>query len=121
MIQVTPQMRVLVALEAADFRKGIDGLAQVCREVLREEPMSGVVFAFRNRAATAVKLLVYDGQGFWLCQKRLSSGRFRWWPKSGLGGRSQGLESHELSVLLAGGDPGQAQGAPTWRRVRASA
>lgn len=121
MIQVTPQMRVLVALEAADFRKGIDGLAQVCREVLQEEPMSGVVFAFRNRAATAIKLLVYDGQGFWLAQKRLSSGKFRWWPRSDSGGRSQGLESHELSVLLAGGDPSRARGVPTWRRVRVSA
>ena len=118
MIQVTPQMRVLVAVEAADFRKGIDGLARVCRDVLQEEPMSGALFAFRNRAGTAVKLLVYDGQGFWLCHKRLSSGRFRWWPQSRSGGHSAGLESHELSVLLAGGDPGKACGAPPWRRVQ---
>ena len=69
MIQVGPQMRVLVAIEPADFRKQIDGLARLAREVLDEDPFSGSIFVFRNRRATAVKILVYDGQGFWLCQK----------------------------------------------------
>ena len=77
MIQITPQMRVLVAVEAADFRRGIDGLARQCREVLRQDPFSGTVFVFRNRRASSVKLLIYDGQGFWLCHKRLSEGHFR--------------------------------------------
>ena len=74
MIQLTPQMRILVAIEPADFRKGIDGLARVCKEVLKQDPFSGWVFVFRNRPATALKALVYDGQGFWLFHKRLSSG-----------------------------------------------
>jgi len=82
MIQITPQMRMLVAVEPADFRKGIDGLARLCQERLQQDPFSGCVFVFRNRRATAVKVLVYDGQGFWLCHKRLSSGRFEWWPTS---------------------------------------
>jgi transposase len=73
MIQVTPHMRVLVAVEPADFRCGIDGLARVCREVLRRDPFSGWVFVFRNRRNKAIKILVYDGQGFWLCQNQLSS------------------------------------------------
>jgi IS66 Orf2 like protein len=73
MIQVTPQMRVLVAVEAADFRRGIDGLAQLCRASLQADPFSGTVFAFRNRRGTAIKLLVYDGQGFWLCHNQPSS------------------------------------------------
>ena len=77
MIQVTPQMRVLVAVKPVDFRRGIDGLATLCRAVLHEEPMSGVVFVFRSRSRKAIKLLVYDGQGFWLCQKRLSCARRR--------------------------------------------
>jgi len=71
MIQITPQMRVVVAVEPADFRKGIDGLARLCKEVLHHDPFRGWVFVFRNRKATALKILVYDGQGFWLCYKKL--------------------------------------------------
>ncbi len=81
MIQITPQMRILVAVEPSDFRRGIDGLARVCKEVLQRDPFSGCMFVFRNRPATALKILVYDGQGFWLCHKRLSKGKFAWWPR----------------------------------------
>ena len=66
MLALSPSQRILVAVQPVDFRKGIDGLAAVCRQVLREQPRSGAVFVFRNPAATALKLLVYDGQGFWL-------------------------------------------------------
>lgn len=116
MIQLTPHMRILVAVQAVDFRKGIDGLARLAKEELRTDPFSGGMFVYRNRRASAVKILIYDGQGFWLCQKRLSKGKFRWWP-----GRpnavGHALESHELAVLLQGGDPSAAKGAPQWRRV----
>ncbi len=120
MIQVTPQMRILVALEPADFRKGIDGLARLCTEQLKRDPFCGWVFVFRNRRATAVKVLVYDGQGFWLCHKRLSSGRFRWWPACRTGTGTT-LETHELQVLLSAGNPERTQAAPAWRSVRAEA
>jgi transposase len=113
MIQVTPQMRVLVAVEPADFRCGIDGLVRVCRARLLGDPFSGALFVFRNRASTSVKLLVYDGQGFWLCHKRLSSGRFGYWPTSG----ECRLKAHELMVLLQAGDPRGAKTAPEWRPV----
>jgi transposase len=76
MIQIAPQMRLLVAVEPADFRRGIDGLAQVCREVLHADPFAGSVFVFRNRGATAIKILAYDGQGFWLCQNACRRGSF---------------------------------------------
>ena len=69
MLQITPQMRIFVAVEAVDFRNGIDGLMRLCKEVLRQDPFRGGVFVFRNRRATALKVLVYDGQGFWLCHK----------------------------------------------------
>lgn len=69
MIQLTPHMRILVAVEPTDFRKGIDGLARICREQLQSDPFAGAVFVFRNRRATMLRLLSYDGQGFWLCQK----------------------------------------------------
>lgn len=119
MIQITPQMRVLVAVEPADFRRGIDGLARMCREALQEDPFSGAVIVFRNRRRTAVKLLVYDGQGFWLCYKRLSKGRFRWWP-SHPDEAVTSLQAHELQVLLCGGDPYSTQAVPIWRRLAAT-
>ena len=77
--QFTPPSRIFVAPKPVDVRTGIDGLAAVCRHVLGAQPLSGAVFVFRNRAATAIKLLLYDGQGFWLWTTRLSQGRFHWW------------------------------------------
>jgi transposase len=116
MMAVTAQMRVLVCVAAVDFRKGIDGLARICREMLSADPFSGAMFVFRNRRGTAIKILAYDGQGFWLCQKRLSEGRFRHWPGEG-GAVQRELLAHELHVLLAGGDAEAAPGAPVWRRL----
>lgn len=115
MIQLTAHMRILVAVAPVDFRRGIDGLACLCREQLAQDPLSGAVFAFRGRSRTSVKLLVYDGQGFWLCQKRLSKGKFRFWPNGD--GCTSPLLAHELSVLLQGGDPSATRAAPVWRRL----
>lgn len=116
MIQITPQMRVLVAIEPVDFRRGIDGLAQLCRQKLFEEPFAGTVFVFRNKQRKAIKLLIYDGQGFWLCHKRLSLGRFRFWPTAD-GTSSATLLAHELAVLMSGGDPYATSAAPQWRKL----
>ena len=116
MLQITPQMRILVAVEPVDFRKGIDGLAQFCRQALGEDPLGGALFVFRNRRSTAVKALVYDGQGFWLCQKRLSRGSFRWWP-SAVDQGAKSLAAHQLQVLLSAGDPEATKAAPMWRSV----
>lgn len=118
MIPTSPTMRILVAVEPADFRRGIDGLAALCRQQLEQDPMSGCAFVFRNRRATAVKILLYDGQGYWLMQKRLSRGRFTHWPSSDSPSRL--LECHQLQVLLAGGDADAAHGAPVWRPVKVS-
>ncbi len=120
MIQITPQMRILVAVEAVDGRKGIDSLSRLCQEKLQADPFSGWLFVFRSRRGTAIRILVFDGQGFWLAQERLSKGRFRWWPE----GRSprevaRSLAAHQLQVLLAAGDPTATQAAPAWRPVSA--
>lgn len=117
MIQLTAQMRILVALEPVDFRKRIDGLAALCRSALASDPFSGTVFVFCSRRGKALRVLAYDGQGFWLSEKRLSAGRFRFWPRSGKGKPSMTLAAHQLHVLLSGGDPERAEGAPEWRRV----
>jgi transposase len=116
MIQITSQMRILLAVEAVDFRKGIDGLCGVCREVLGSDPFSGYLFVFRNRRATAIKVLVYDGQGYWLCQKRLSRGRFGWWPQRDREKLAR-LLAHELQVLIWNGNPSGGQVAPLWKRL----
>lgn len=116
MIQITPQMRILLAVEPVDFRKGIDGLAAVCRAALGTDPLAGAVFVFRSRSRRALKLLTYDGQGFWLAQKRLSAGRFGWWPGE-KGERSVRLEPHQLHLLLWNGDPSRSGAAPMWRAL----
>jgi transposase len=114
MIQITPQMRVLVAVEAVDFRKGIDSLAQLCRDKLAADPFSGCVFVFRSRGATAIKVLVYDGTGFWLAAKRLSKGRFRWWPEGETTTRE--LQAYQAQLLFAAGNP-EVTAVPMWRKV----
>jgi len=115
-IQITPQMRILVAVDAQDFRKGIDGLARICREVLAADPFCGALFVFRNRRQTALRVLCDDGQGFWLAHKRLSRGRFRWWPTRATA--TTALEAHPLHRLIVAGDPAARDAAPMWRRVR---
>jgi transposase len=111
MIQVTPQMRILLAIDPVDFRKGIDGLAGIVRR-LDLDPFSGYLFVFRSKRGTSIKIISYDGQGYWLCQKRLSRGRFRWWPKDGTMER---LAADELQALLWNKDPGEA---PLWRPLK---
>ena len=115
-IQLTPQMRILLAVEPVDFRKGIDGLALLSKEALSTDPFSGAWIVFKSRRGHALKLLVYDGQGFWLCQKRLSAGKFRWWPSRGETG-IQVLEVQQLQMLLWNGDPAAAKTAPYWRKL----
>jgi transposase len=116
MLQLTPQSRIFLAVQPVDFRKGIDGLAALCRQVLHDNPLGGAVYVFRNRSGTTLKLLAYDGQGFWLCTKRLSHRHFHWWPTATT--PSVTLSAWALTVLLGNGDPDRAQLAPDWRPVR---
>jgi transposase len=117
MIQISATMRILVAIEPVDLRKGIDGLAQFCWEKLTADPFSGCLFIFRSRRGTAIKVLAYDGQGYWLAQKRLSKGRFVWWPEAATPAKP--LEAYEAQLLMAGGDVSRVRAAPMWRRVNA--
>ena len=116
MIQVTPHMRIMLAIEPADFRKGIDGLAGLCKKVLQVDPFGGIVFIFRNRKGTSIKILIYDGQGFWLCQKRLSTGRFRWWPDR-FNKKTKILAAHELQLLLWNGNPQMSPVGEMWKKI----
>jgi transposase len=83
MMHMTNDTRILIAVAPADFRKGIDGFVALCRQALGQDPRSGTRFVFTNRSRTMVRVLTYDGTGFWLMTKRLSKGRFRAWPSAG--------------------------------------
>src|SRR5262249_39019469 len=72
-------------------------------------------YVFRNHAGTALKLLLYDGQGYWLLMKRRSQGRFTWWPQSP--DARVPLAARELIIVLWNGHPERAQMAQDWRRV----
>ena len=119
MLQITPQHRLLLAVEPVDFRKGICGLKGLCFNHLELNPFSGTVFAFTNRSRTSVKLLVYDASGFWLCQKRFSKGKLAWWPTSS--NKTAPIRASELMVLLAQGNPEKATIPDDWKPVNQAA
>lgn len=115
MLAVSPKHKVYLAIQAIDFRRGIDGLSALCRHQLALDPFSGHYFIFRNRRASAIKILVFDSQCFWLCQKRLSKGTFRHWPKSFTSAIM--LNSTQLQVLLQNGDPAAVNTESPWRLI----
>lgn len=119
MLQTVPQMSIFLAHEHVNFRNGIDGLVRYCRQELKKDPFSGALFIFRNKRRTALKILVYDGQGFWLCYKRLSTGTLQWWPKKGDTALSR-LAAQELQTLIWNGNPKGARYAEDWKRISPS-
>ena len=82
MIRLASDTQILVAVDAQDFRKGIDGFAGLCRNHFHQNPQSGAVYVFINRPKTMIRLLAYEHNGYWLMTKRLSKGRFLSWPNS---------------------------------------
>jgi len=117
MIQVPPNANVLIMHEPISFRNGIDGTAAIARVVLEKEPMDGAFFVFRNRRKNMLRVLFYDGSGFWLCTKRLSRGRFAAWPAREETSRCSALLARELQVLIWGGDPASCAFPDLWRKV----
>jgi transposase len=99
--------QIWLAVEPVDMRRGIDGLSAVVQQVLGHSPCAGSAFVFRNRPGNRLRLLIWDGNGVWLCQRRLHKGRFVW-PK--LGDRCFSLTRAEWEWLVAGVD---------WQRLSA--
>lgn len=116
MLQLAPQMKIFLAVDPVDFRRQIDGLAAICRAQLDADPMSGAVFVFRGKSGTAIRVLAFDGYGYWLCTRRFSRGTITYWPKAE-GERLHPIAAHELSVLLYNGNPRWAHFAEPWRKV----
>ena len=107
MIAIPSGVRVLVATKPVDFRKGADGLAALAREVLKQDPFSGVVLVFRAKRADRIKVVAWDGNGLVMFWKRLDQGAFRWPP---ITDGVMRLSPAQLSALLEGLD---------WSRVYA--
>ena len=121
MIQLLPQLNIFLAYQPVDFRKGIDGLVSLCRNHLQADPYSGAIYVFRNRRGTALKILMFDGVGQWLCIRRFSRGRLQWWPTSDTASPLHSLQAQQLSVLLYNGLPEHAGFVPAWRELPAQA
>ncbi len=118
MIQLVPHIRILLAISPVDFRKGAETLAAFCQEQLAEDPYSGTLFVFRNRRGTALKLLVYDGVGWWFVWRRFSQGKIRWWPHSAdETARLHPLAAQQLSALLYQANPLEMKFAPDWKQI----
>ena len=115
MLQFSANVKIYLAVDPVDFRKQMDGLSAICRQHLKANPLSGEAFVFRNRNGQMVRVLFFDGQGQWLCTKRLSQGRLKWWPKKGE--TQVRLSTAQLQVLLWNGHPEEAQFAGDWKKL----
>ena len=117
MIPIGTTTQVLVMHEPVSFRSGIDGTVAIARLVLQKEPMDGAMFVFRNKNRQMLRILHYDGSGYWLCTKRLSKGCFSAWPQGDGTSACSPLLARELQVLIWGGDPARCAFPQLWRKV----
>ncbi len=116
MLSLGPTLRVYLAPGATDMRKSFDGLAALVDSKFQESSLSGHVFAFCNRRRNQVKILIWEGSGFWVHAKRLEKGTFAW-PRVEPGQVSIELSSEELSWILGGLDLEQAERRVWWNRT----
>jgi transposase len=103
MLSFTGALRVFVALEPCDMRKGFDGLSGMVATKLHEDLQSGALFVFTNRSHTRLKIIYWDGSGLWLMAKRLEKGTFSW-PKDTDGKTKLALRPEALAMLTDGVD-----------------
>jgi hypothetical protein len=113
MISVPPHAAIYLHRQHVDFRKGIDALIGLCRTIIQKDPFQGIYFVFHNRSRKSVRILVYDGQGFWLCTKRLSSGTFN---RSLFSSGNKMLRPCEFLAILWNGNPGIMKFSPDWKK-----
>jgi transposase len=109
-------VRIYVAAEAVDLRRGFDGLAASTRSLIGESPLSGHLFVFLNRRKNRIKLLVWDRTGYLLLYKRLERGTFELPTQPAAGRRHIEVDAGELHLMLEGLDLRGAQRRARWYR-----
>jgi transposase len=104
MLSFAGSLKVFVAVDPCDMRKGFNGLHALVTEPMKEDPKAGALFVFTNRRRTRLKILFWDRTGLWVCTKRLEEGTFSW-PQPTDGGVSKlRLTPEALSLLTDGVD-----------------
>jgi len=114
MLALSANDKVFLCIGHLDFRRQVKGLIKATQEILKQNPYSRAYFVFTNKKKTSVKILHYDGTGYWLHWKILSEGKF-FWPK--LDSASCTMSPMELQVLLSQGNPVQAAFREEWVKV----
>ena len=115
MLSVTGGLKVYLAVEPADMRKGFGGLYALASEKMKEDPRQGALFVFTNRGRNRVKLLHFDGTGLWVCVKRLEKGTFRF-PAPPANGESIEIRAADLTMILDGVDLSTVRRQERYRR-----
>jgi transposase len=115
MLSFPPAVRIWLCSEATDLRRSFDRLAEMVRQHLHNDPLSGHIFVFRNRRSDRVKLLYWDEDGFVIVYKRLEEGSFHF-PAAVAGQAGVILRAAELAMLLDGVDWQNAKRAHRYRR-----
>jgi transposase len=116
MLTLPCSVRIYVAAEAVDLRRGFDGLAAATRSLIGESPVSGHLFVFLNRRKNRIKLLVWDRTGYLLLYKRLERGTFELPTRPEPGRRHVELDAGELGLMLEGLDLRGARRRVRWYR-----
>ena len=101
MLNLTNETRIFAYTGVADMRKGFNGLSGIVREEFQSDPTDGSLFMFINRRRDRMKLLYFDGGGFWLYYRLLESGTFEKLA-SEPGSCQLQMDATELSMLLSG-------------------
>lgn len=117
MLTLPASVRIYVAAEAVDLRRGFDGLAAAARSVIGADPLSGHLFVFLNRRRNRIKVLVWDRTGYLLLYKRLERGTFRIATEPRIGERHVEVDAGELGLMLEGLDLRGARRQKRWRRM----
>jgi transposase len=104
MLSFSGSLKVFVAVEACDLRKGFNGLHGLVTEKLKEDPRQGSLFVFSNRRHTRIKILCWDGTGLWVLTKRLEKGTFSWPKHPDPGVTKMSLTPQALAMLTDGVD-----------------